>query len=88
MSSYIYRPDFANLYYILMADDDVWNIKTCSENWKVLFVFKCNPIKLTKGQKERKMKPRCAGSLPKVYLATSPLFGRWSEARKNLLYPG
>ena len=38
MSSYIYRPDFLNLYYdifvILMADDDVRNIETWSENWK------------------------------------------------------
>jgi len=22
-----------------MADDDVWNIETCSENWKVLLSF-------------------------------------------------
>ena len=25
-----------------MADDDVWNIETCSENWKALCVFKAN----------------------------------------------
>ena len=25
-----------------MADDDVWNIETCSENWKALLYFKDN----------------------------------------------
>ena len=40
MSSYIYRPDFVNLYYtFMMADDGVWNIETCSENWKALLYF-------------------------------------------------
>ena len=41
MSSYIYRPDFVNLYYIFkMADDDVWNIEHVPKTEKRCCVFK------------------------------------------------
>ena len=29
-------------YIFIMADDDVWNIETCSENWKALVCFEDN----------------------------------------------
>ena len=35
-----YTDYFVNLYCIfIMADDDVWNIETFSENWKALLCF-------------------------------------------------
>ena len=41
LSTAVYR-EFVNYIFIMQADDDVfnWNIETCSENWKVLCVFK------------------------------------------------